>query len=318
MVQMEIHDPRGHFQSKTVEFRAKFAKFRLQERGVKPMDGFLNLVEFGRQRCPMPVGDLPTRPLRNVYNPQSTPGSKSLCPLDATTVLSRSLAELGIYPAIGPLDSKLRMLDHRIVRTSLSKGVQGSHNFRYVSCYAGKDNVQRAASRLPALPPCLQIGHRWPRPDALFEAVLHPRPPLPLAASVSPRACKRQRIDDDDHVGATNTTLAPVRQCSAALSSKRPCSHDFSHPQTPNKLSSLQQPQSHFLDPAPGGLAPLQMATTGPTRRTRMQEALTKPNARRGPAPAVRREVTLAQSDRWLWEIWLLGAIDYSRDRPPP
>jgi F-type H+-transporting ATPase subunit beta len=37
--------------------------------------------------------------------------------LDATTVLSRSIAELGIYPAVDPLDSKSRMLDPRIVRT---------------------------------------------------------------------------------------------------------------------------------------------------------------------------------------------------------
>lgn len=34
---------------------------------------------------------------------------------DATTVLSRSIAELGIYPAVDPLDSKSRMLDPRIV-----------------------------------------------------------------------------------------------------------------------------------------------------------------------------------------------------------
>ncbi|SAM00989.1 hypothetical protein [Absidia glauca] len=35
--------------------------------------------------------------------------------LDATTVLSRSIAELGIYPAVDPLDSKSRILDPRIV-----------------------------------------------------------------------------------------------------------------------------------------------------------------------------------------------------------
>ena len=35
--------------------------------------------------------------------------------LDSTTVLSRSIAELGIYPAVDPLDSKSRMLDPRIV-----------------------------------------------------------------------------------------------------------------------------------------------------------------------------------------------------------
>jgi ATP synthase F1 beta subunit len=35
--------------------------------------------------------------------------------LDATTVLSRQIAELGIYPAVDPLDSSSRMLDPRII-----------------------------------------------------------------------------------------------------------------------------------------------------------------------------------------------------------
>merc|ERR550537_752564 len=35
--------------------------------------------------------------------------------LDATTVLSRQISELGIYPAVDPLDSTSRMLDPRIV-----------------------------------------------------------------------------------------------------------------------------------------------------------------------------------------------------------
>jgi ATP synthase F1 beta subunit len=35
--------------------------------------------------------------------------------LDATTVLSREIAELGIYPAVDPLDSVSRMLDPRVV-----------------------------------------------------------------------------------------------------------------------------------------------------------------------------------------------------------
>ncbi|KAJ1994684.1 atp2, beta subunit of the F1 sector of mitochondrial F1F0 ATP synthase [Dimargaris cristalligena] len=47
--------------------------------------------------------------------------------LDATTVLSRSISELGIYPAVDPLDSKSRMLDPRIVgeeHYSVATGVQ--------------------------------------------------------------------------------------------------------------------------------------------------------------------------------------------------
>ncbi|KAJ3079544.1 atp2, beta subunit of the F1 sector of mitochondrial F1F0 ATP synthase [Quaeritorhiza haematococci] len=47
--------------------------------------------------------------------------------LDATTVLSRGIAELGIYPAVDPLDSKSRILDPRVVGTEhygLATGVQ--------------------------------------------------------------------------------------------------------------------------------------------------------------------------------------------------
>jgi len=47
--------------------------------------------------------------------------------LDATTVLSRSIVELGIYPAVDPLDSSSRILDPRIVgeeHYSVARGVQ--------------------------------------------------------------------------------------------------------------------------------------------------------------------------------------------------
>lgn len=47
--------------------------------------------------------------------------------LDATTVLSRSIAELGIYPAVDPLDSTSRMLSARILgqeHYDVARGVQ--------------------------------------------------------------------------------------------------------------------------------------------------------------------------------------------------
>ena len=47
--------------------------------------------------------------------------------LDATTVLSRSIVELGIYPAVDPLDSTSRILDPRIVgeeHYAVARGVQ--------------------------------------------------------------------------------------------------------------------------------------------------------------------------------------------------
>jgi len=53
--------------------------------------------------------------------------------LDATTVLSRSIAELGIYPAVDPLDSTSRMLDPRVV---------GEEHYRVAR------SVQKNSSRL--------------------------------------------------------------------------------------------------------------------------------------------------------------------------
>jgi len=47
--------------------------------------------------------------------------------LDATTVLSRSISELGIYPAVDPLDSTSRMLDPKIIgqeHYDIARGVQ--------------------------------------------------------------------------------------------------------------------------------------------------------------------------------------------------
>ncbi|MBI5374915.1 MAG: F0F1 ATP synthase subunit beta [Candidatus Schekmanbacteria bacterium] len=48
--------------------------------------------------------------------------------LDATTVLSRQIAELGIYPAVDPLDSTSRILDPRIIgeeHYAVARSVQG-------------------------------------------------------------------------------------------------------------------------------------------------------------------------------------------------
>ena len=47
--------------------------------------------------------------------------------LDATTVLSRDIAALGIYPAVDPLDSNSRILDPNIVgeeHYKVARGVQ--------------------------------------------------------------------------------------------------------------------------------------------------------------------------------------------------
>ncbi|WP_136645701.1 F0F1 ATP synthase subunit beta [Tabrizicola sp. YIM 78059] len=52
----------------------------------------------------------------------------SFAHLDATTVLSRAISELGIYPAVDPLDSTSRMLDPQIVgeeHYNVARAVQG-------------------------------------------------------------------------------------------------------------------------------------------------------------------------------------------------
>jgi F-type H+-transporting ATPase subunit beta len=49
--------------------------------------------------------------------------------LDATTVLSRAISELGIYPAVDPLDSSSRLMDPQIVgeeHYQVARDVQGS------------------------------------------------------------------------------------------------------------------------------------------------------------------------------------------------
>jgi F-type H+-transporting ATPase subunit beta len=52
----------------------------------------------------------------------------SFAHLDATTVLSRQIAELGIYPAVDPLDSTSRLLDPQIIgdeHYNVARQVQG-------------------------------------------------------------------------------------------------------------------------------------------------------------------------------------------------
>jgi F0F1-type ATP synthase beta subunit len=68
--------------------------------------------------------------------------------LDATTVLSRSIAELGIYPAVDPLDSTSRMLDPRIlgqehymVARGVQKVLQDYKNLQDIIAILGMDEL---------------------------------------------------------------------------------------------------------------------------------------------------------------------------------
>lgn len=68
--------------------------------------------------------------------------------LDAKTVLSRSIAELGIYPAVDPLDSTSRMLDPRIigdhhykVARAVQKILQDYKNLQDIIAILGMDEL---------------------------------------------------------------------------------------------------------------------------------------------------------------------------------
>ncbi|KAI9032087.1 ATP synthase subunit beta [Hyaloraphidium curvatum] len=68
--------------------------------------------------------------------------------LDATTVLSRQIAELGIYPAVDPLDSKSRILDPRVVgaehydvATGVQKILQNYKSLQDIIAILGMDEL---------------------------------------------------------------------------------------------------------------------------------------------------------------------------------
>ena len=68
--------------------------------------------------------------------------------LDATTVLSRQIAELGIYPAVDPLDSNSRILDPRIigdehynVATEVQQTLQSYKNLQDIIAILGMDEL---------------------------------------------------------------------------------------------------------------------------------------------------------------------------------
>ncbi|KAL7270555.1 atp2, beta subunit of the F1 sector of mitochondrial F1F0 ATP synthase [Rhizina undulata] len=71
--------------------------------------------------------------------------------LDATTVLSRGISELGIYPAVDPLDSKSRMLDPKIVgedhyntATRVQRMLQEYKSLQDIIAILGMDELSEA------------------------------------------------------------------------------------------------------------------------------------------------------------------------------
>ena len=104
----------------------------------------------------------------------------SFAHLDATTVLSRQIAELGIYPAVDPLDSTSRSLDPRIV---------GEEHYTIAR------EVQRVLQTYKSLQDIIAIlGHgrafRGGQADRLARAQ---DPALPVAAVPRRRSVHRHR-----------------------------------------------------------------------------------------------------------------------------
>jgi hypothetical protein len=90
--------------------------------------------------------------------------------LDATTVLSRSIAELGIYPAVDPLDSTSRMLDPRILGEGPVFCVNQQHRSSLCCCLSQYvvrqqsvcymyNSIRCAPNRPHTMHACLTLGN---------------------------------------------------------------------------------------------------------------------------------------------------------------
>ena len=81
----------------------------------------------------------------------------SFAHLDATTVLSRQIAELGIYPAVDPLDSPSRSLDPRVVgqdhydvARSVQKVLQTYKSLQDIIAILGMDELSEEDKQIVA------------------------------------------------------------------------------------------------------------------------------------------------------------------------
>ena len=111
--------------------------------------------------------------------------------LDATTVLSRSIAELGIYPAVDPLDSKSRMLDPRIVgrehyevATAVQKILQDYKSLQDIIAILGMDELSEEDKL--TVSSALQVSRGY-----LLNAFPPPRSSVRVRSSVSCRNLSR-------------------------------------------------------------------------------------------------------------------------------
>merc|ERR1712216_806619 len=82
--------------------------------------------------------------------------------LDATTVLSRQIAELGIYPAVDPLDSNSRMLNPMIIgdeHYNTARAVQ-----KVLQDYKGLQDTHCRSDPAPSMTPNIAADPTAERP----------------------------------------------------------------------------------------------------------------------------------------------------------
>ena len=141
--------------------------------------------------------------------------------LDATTVLSRDIASLGIYPAVDPLDSTSRILDPRYVGQEhydtarrVQEILQRYKDLQDIIAILGIDELVRGGQ-----------GHRDPGaqdPEVPVAAVLRRG-----AVHRHPGQVRADRRDDRVVQGAcarASTTTCPSRRSSSSAGSRRPSS----------------------------------------------------------------------------------------------
>jgi hypothetical protein len=151
--------------------------------------------------------------------------------LDATTVLSRSIAELGIYPAVDPLDSTSRMLNPNIIGTehyNVARGVQKVlQDYKNLQVRSEEEEVRgggrvaagsrsdaRSAEGPVAWVSCACARLMWPR-------LAHPhRISLPFWAWMSCR--KRTSSRWRARARSSASSRSPSRQASGALCAPGP------------------------------------------------------------------------------------------------
>ena len=178
--------------------------------------------------------------------------------LDATTVLSRKLTEIGIYPAVDPLDSTSRILDPLVVGAGALPGrPAGAGDPPAVQGPPGHHRHPRHGRALRG-----RQAHRRARPQD---------PALPLAAVLGRQAVHRQpgqvrqaprhdpRLQGDRRRASTTTSRSRRSTWSAA--STRPWRRPRSSPRgnrwpspstsSPPSGGSSRSPATRFAPPAP-------------------------------------------------------------------